>query len=164
MKSGEIAKALRYLMLQEKISVNELSTLTGIPASTLYAMLKKTTNQADLGHLKTLADFFHEDINVFCGIEEYSRPAELDPNEKSLLEAYRKVNERGQSRLLEYAAELTQNPSYTQQEQFPSFYGNFIGDWKKKNRAAKSAEESELRFERWSAERRRKKQNDPGTV
>ncbi len=109
---SEIAKTIRCLMERDGVNVHQLSMRTGIPASTLYAMQKKSTNEADIRNLKKIADAFGERLDIFCGREAYVRPVELSAEEHRLLDAFRAVNPAGKGRLLAYAAELAEHPRY----------------------------------------------------
>ncbi len=108
--SSEIARIVCNLMRRDGVNVSQLSAMTSIPASTLYAMLKKNTNEADFGNLKKIAAAFGENISVFCGADGYVRS--LEPEEEQLLNWYRRMNRAGQARLLEYAAEIGEHPRY----------------------------------------------------
>lgn len=110
MEEAAVAQTLKYLMDQRGLSVAELSVRTGIPKSTLYSMVKKQTNQADLEILKTLADFFGEDVSIFCGIKEYKPPIKLEKDEKKLLSIFRTLNKTGQDSLKSYIDVLSGNP------------------------------------------------------
>lgn len=114
LKTGEeaaVARVLKILMERKELSVPELSERTGIPKTTLYSMLKKQTNQADLDILKKLADFFGEDLSIFCGIEIYKPPIKLTKNESFLLAGFRGLNQTGQESLINYLTVLAGNPS-----------------------------------------------------
>ena len=117
--SSEIARSLRFLMRRDRVNVNQLSIQTGIPASTLYAMLKKSSNEANVIHLKKIAEFFGESLDIFCGLDSYVRPAKVAADEAQILSYYRGMNSSGRSRLLEYAAEVGENPRY-QKEAAPA--------------------------------------------
>ena len=111
MEQASVAKTLSALLEQKKLSVAELSERTGIPRTTLYSMSKKSTNQVDLGHLKRLADFFGENISIFCGLEDYEPPLRLSDEERLVLTIYRSRNAAGKKRLSDYAEELGGNPN-----------------------------------------------------
>ena len=102
---------LKRRMQTEEIGCKELSERTGIPRTTLYSMSKKSTNQVDLGHLKRLADFFGENISIFCGLEDYEPPLRLSDEERLVLTIYRSLNAAGKKRLSDYAEELGGNPN-----------------------------------------------------
>ena len=114
LKTGEeaaVARALKILMDRKELSVPELSDRTKIPKTTLYSMLKKQTNQADLDILKKLSDFFGEDVSIFCGIENYKPPLKLTKDESVLLAGFRGLNQNGQESLMSYLTVLAGNPS-----------------------------------------------------
>ena len=112
MKSNAIASTLQSLLARDKITVKELGKATGISPTTLYSMLGKTTNQADLERLKTLADYFGENVSIFCGIDEYEKPIELSEQERILLSSYRGMTSLGKQRLLAYIDDIKDNPKY----------------------------------------------------
>lgn len=112
MEEQSVAKALKYLMDRDKITVPVLSLSTGIPAQTLYSMVSKKTNQANLEALEKIADYFGVGIDIFCGVEKYKDTLHLDEDEREVIDMLRSINDRGKRRLYEYAVELTQNPAY----------------------------------------------------
>ncbi|MBO4915864.1 MAG: helix-turn-helix transcriptional regulator [Oscillospiraceae bacterium] len=116
MEEQSIAKALKYLMGREGVSVSALAVSTGIPAQTLYSMLSKRTNQANLETLEKLAEHFGVGIEIFCGVDSYTDTIHLDKDEKKVIDMLRSINEKGKRRLYEYAVELTQNPIYKETE------------------------------------------------
>ena len=111
MEKNAVAKTFNYLLEESKMTVSELSQATGIPPTTLYSMAKKQTNQADLGLLKTLSEYFHKDVSIFFGVDDYKEPIELTDKEKVILTIFRSLNQKGQSRLSEYASDLGNNPN-----------------------------------------------------
>ena len=112
MEKSTIAVALQHMLDSHKTNVVELGKKTGIPATTIYSMLNKKTTQADLRTLKQLADFFGEDINIFCGLETYERPIQLTDKERLLLMSYRGFSEAGKNRLFDYLDDMSVNPKY----------------------------------------------------
>ena len=111
MEEPTVAKTLRYLIEQKETSVPEISVALGIPRTTLYSMVKKQTDQVDLKTLKAVADYFQVDLSIFCGLENYKEPVELDEHEREILTIFRTLNETGKHRLLEYTRELGGNPN-----------------------------------------------------
>lgn len=99
-------------MDRDRISAPALAEATGIPAQTLYSMLSKKTNQANLEALENLAEYFNVGVDIFCGVEKYADTLHLNKEEREVIGMLRRVNDKGKRRLYEYAVELTQNPSY----------------------------------------------------
>lgn len=112
MEEQSIARALKYLMERDRITVAALASATGIPAQTLYSTLSKKTNQANLETLEKLARHFDVGVDFFCGVESYTDTLHLDKEEREIIDMLRRINIKGKRRLYEYAVELTQNPSY----------------------------------------------------
>ncbi|MBE6910011.1 MAG: helix-turn-helix transcriptional regulator [Ruminococcaceae bacterium] len=112
MEKSTIAAALQHLMERDKVNTKELAKATGIPPTTLYSMLGKKTSQADLLTLKQLADYFGENVSIFCGLAAYERPIRLSDKERLLLTSYRGFSEEGKNRLFEYLEDMSVNPKY----------------------------------------------------
>lgn len=112
MRSNAIATTLQALLDRSKMTAKELSNATGIKPTTLYSMLGKTTNQADLENLKILADYFGENISIFCGVEDYEKPIELSDQERILLSSFRGMTALGKERLMAYIDDIKDNPRY----------------------------------------------------
>lgn len=110
MNQGTIAKALNFLIDRKKISIQDLAHATGVKRSSLYALTTKTTNQVDLNNLKVLADYFGEDISIFCGLDDYKPPIKLSNEESLILTIFRTLNATGKDRLIQYVKELGDNP------------------------------------------------------
>lgn len=113
MEKSTVVEAIRYLMDAHSTSAAELCKGTGIATSTMYSMLEKKSNVVNLDHLVKIAEYFRVDINIFAGVEKYKPPIELDDKERMILTAYRSLNKKGKSRLIEYADELCYNNRYT---------------------------------------------------
>lgn len=108
MEEQSIATALKYLMAQKNTTVAAVAAATGIKATTLYSALSKKTNQADLGMLKKLADYFEVGVEIFCGVNEYKAQLRLSDRERELIESCRALNTKGEQRLYDYVQELRQ--------------------------------------------------------
>lgn len=112
MNQESIGYVLQYLLEKNRTSVGEICDATGINRQTLYSMLKKTSSQADICNLKKLADFFKEDISIFCGLNGYKKPEKLTAIERTALTIFRGMNHDGQERVLEYMNDIGDKPKY----------------------------------------------------
>ena len=112
MREDAVSSTLKALLKKNGTTIAELSAATKIPAPTLYSMQSKRTNTANLDHLRRIAEFFHEDIHVFFGEEDYQKPIELSDRERVLLTLCRKMNDKGQQRVLDYAEDISVNRKY----------------------------------------------------
>lgn len=111
-KRSVIGKTLETLIKNSGKTVRDIAKEMHINEQTLYSMEKQTTNRVDLELLKTVADYFHKDINVFFGYEQYREPVKLSREEEQMLSRYRRMNKFGKARMEEYAMDLSQNEKY----------------------------------------------------
>ena len=106
-EASEIAKSLRYLMARDDLNVYQLAPKVGVPATTIYSILHKSSMQADITVLAKLAAFFKEDIRIFLGVDQYEKPLHLSNEERLLLTMYRRVNAEGRKKIMDYAGDIT---------------------------------------------------------
>ena len=106
-ESSEISKGLQYLMDRDGLNVYQLATKVGVPATTIYSILHKTSMQADISVLAKLAAFFKEDIRIFLGVNQYEKPIHLSNEERLLLTMYRRLNADGRKRIMDYTGDIT---------------------------------------------------------
>lgn len=112
MQEDMIAKAFRYMVDKSGKKMAEISAQTKIGKSTLYAMQNKNSNQADILLLKKLADYFGEDISIFCGVEDYKPPIKLDERERVIISIFRSMNEQGRAQMYSQAMDLGELSKY----------------------------------------------------
>ena len=106
-EASEIAKSLRYLMDRDGLNVYQLAPKVGVPATTIYSILHKSSMQADITVLAKLVAFFNEDIRIFLGVDQYEKPVHLSNEERLLLTMYRRVNAEGRKKIMDYAGDIT---------------------------------------------------------
>lgn len=106
-EASEIAKSLRYLMDRDGLNVYQLAPKVGVPATTIYSILHKSSMQADITVLAKLAAFFNEDIRIFLGVDQYEKPVHLSNEERLLLTMYRRVNAEGRKKIMDYTGDIT---------------------------------------------------------
>lgn len=107
LEASEIAKGLRYLMDRDGLNVYQMAPKVGVPATTIYSILHKSSMQADITVLAKLAAFFNEDIRIFLGVDQYEKPIHLSNEERLLLTMYRRVNAEGRKKIMDYAGDIT---------------------------------------------------------
>lgn len=112
MRTDAVSGTLKALLRRHNKTISELSAGTGIPPTTLYSMQSKTTNVANLDHLKRIAAFFHEDVLVFFEDEDYQRPIELSTKERLLVTEFRQMNAVGKQKVLDYTEDIGGNHKY----------------------------------------------------
>ena len=89
MNNISIGAIVEGLAQKNGMSLREVALRTGIPEQSLYAMVRRNGSRADVGTLKKLADFFGEDMEIFCGDPAYRKKLDLDEREEGLIKSLR---------------------------------------------------------------------------
>lgn len=98
-KRESIREVFEELIQRSGKNLNEIAAACQIPYQTLYNIRTRNTQRTDLHTLKSLADYFDEDISIFLGLKEYHRPLCLSAREIALLENYRMLSDAAQDRV-----------------------------------------------------------------
>ena len=106
-----VSEAFRFLLRNRGVTVKKVAEDTGISENTLYGIKGRNYNRANMHLLKRLADYFGEDISIFCGLDEYERPQRLQGQEHKLLESFRSLNKTGQGRVESFISDIMMNPA-----------------------------------------------------
>lgn len=112
---GEIIKK----RLHEKgVTVADLSRAINIPASTIYAMMRRDNEKINYGTAKQIAAFFNIPVEQFLlegasiDVSVESDNTQKNKNESTLLKSFRILNDSGQQVAIERVEELTEIPKY----------------------------------------------------
>ena len=106
-----VSDAFRFLLKDRGVTVKKVADDTGISENTLYGIKGRNYNRANMHLLKRLADYFGEDISIFCGLNEYEKPQKLQGQEHKLLESFRSLNKKGQERVELFLSDIMINPA-----------------------------------------------------
>lgn len=87
-----VSTVLEYLLRRSGEKISEAAPKMGVNANTLYSLSRRCSTKADLRTLKRIADYFGEDLSIFCGLETYTPPVRLTREEEALLDKYRKLS------------------------------------------------------------------------
>lgn len=109
-ETGTVSAGLRYLIETSGKTVKEISKETHISAQTMYSMMQRNSDRADLSLLKKLADYFDVDLTIFCGIDQYDPPRKLEEREQTLLATYNSLTDAAKARVDEYISDVAGNP------------------------------------------------------
>ncbi|MGN1156051.1 MAG: helix-turn-helix domain-containing protein [Agathobacter sp.] len=105
-----IGAKLTRLMKELGTNTNELSKKAGVPAATIYSLIRRDASKVDIDSLIKIARTLGVSADYFCSdditIDICSTPLYLSQNEKELLNKYRELNLDGKKKLLERAQEL----------------------------------------------------------
>ena len=105
MPSKSISEVLRALIADRGVSIVELANSTGVKKESLYTIVTRNSDRASITTLKALADYFQEDLEIFCGRDDYERKPRLTQDERTLLDIYRSLDPAGQAIIMDLAKE-----------------------------------------------------------
>lgn len=88
-----VSTVLEYLFRRSGEKISDAAPKMGVNANTLYSLSRRCSTKADLRTLKKIADYFGEDLSIFCGLKTYAPPARLSPEEAALIGKYRTLSE-----------------------------------------------------------------------
>lgn len=87
-----VSTVLEYLLRRSGEKISDVAPKIGVSPNTLYSLSRRCSTKADLRTLKKIADYFGEDLSIFCGLKTYTPPVRLSPEEEALLEKYRTLS------------------------------------------------------------------------
>lgn len=92
-----IANRLTELMKKNNSNANELACMAGIPASTIYSLIRRDSNRVDIDSLIKIAKALNvtADYLLNTSIEEHN-PPEVPPQLQKIIACYNSMNEEGQ--------------------------------------------------------------------
>lgn len=115
-----LTEKLELLMKEGHLNKRILAHESGIPYTTITSLFSKGYENAKLSTLKGLANFFGVTLDSLCRdeldelvykpIEEQAN--HVSPQEKMLLSDFHALNEQGQEKVCEYAADLNASGRY----------------------------------------------------
>lgn len=108
MENQSISAVLNRLIEDSQLQVNEVARRSGVNKNTLHSLLRRDSDRVSISTLRDLADFFDEDLDIFCGQADYRRKPRLTPDEEQLLATYRKLSISERPLMLE-AAQMPAN-------------------------------------------------------
>lgn len=110
LRDGEtVSGVFRYLVDRSGESIPHIHEMTKIPEATLYSLYNRVSRKADMKMLRTLADYFGEDLDIFCGLSSY-RKKSLSSEEKMLLSQYGTLTEEAQLQVMGHIMRLKADP------------------------------------------------------
>lgn len=109
-EQSEISQVLDALVQRSGKNLHEIAGECGLPYQTLYNIRIRNSQRTSLPTLKILADYFHEDLSIFLGLEGYRKPLQLSAKERELLENYRALSDAARTRADELIGDMAANP------------------------------------------------------
>lgn len=105
-----ISDVFRYLVKRSGKEVTQIASETRLSATTLYALHSRRSTHANIRMLKVLADYFGEDLTIFCGLRQYHPPRQLTADQERLLSEYDTLTEDAKTMVMGQISRLRANP------------------------------------------------------
>ena len=83
-----VSDVFRHLLSKHNKTIVEVAEKTKIPLNTLYALSNRKSRSVNIRNLKKLADYFNEDLSIFCGLAGYVPPPRLTLEQQQLVYDY----------------------------------------------------------------------------
>ena len=109
-RSACVSEAFRYLKKRRNVTIREIAKAIDVPETTLYSINGRACDRANMGLLKTLADYFGTDVSIFCGLKSYKPPVRLTSQQEELLNHFGELTEDAKRRVLENLDDIYSNP------------------------------------------------------
>lgn len=112
----EVGELISFFRKQSGMTIDELAAKSGVPKGTLNKIIGGVTKAPTLDNMKSIAKALGKTLADFdeSPIETKNSPstAEAEPGEEQLVNLYRKLNEEGKEKLVDYADDLVSSGKY----------------------------------------------------
>lgn len=108
-----VSTVLEYLIRRSGEKISDLAPKIGVSPNTLYSLSRRCSTKADLRTLKLIADYFGEDLSIFCGLKTYTPPVKMRPEEEALLETFRALSGQQQRMMAEVLSDMAAVDDFT---------------------------------------------------
>lgn len=106
---ASISSVMDYLVRRSGKNLRQVADETGIPYQTLYNIRSRASSRTSLRTLKTIADYFGEDISIFLGLRDYEQPFQITWREREFLNGFRRLSDAAQRRIEEAVEDALAN-------------------------------------------------------
>lgn len=110
----DFLEKLNYLMDKNNLNKNTLSKACDIPYTTIDGWYKKGYEGLKLTTLRKLASYFETSLDFWAND---NNPFHDSSSTHPLMEIYERLNEEGQSKLMDYAEDLDASGRYKKNNQ-----------------------------------------------
>ena len=122
-----IGQNLKSVLKEKRITIKELSKISGVSLNTLYSITKRDSNNADIVKLKKIADALEVPLSVLTAIpnekgiltfetgkdfEEYKEHFFREMNKNKMKELMNQLNDKGQDKAIDQVEMLTKIDEY----------------------------------------------------
>lgn len=105
-----ISDVFRVLVDRSGKTPIQISEETKIPLQSIYSLYNRQSTRADIQNLKILADYFGEELTVFCGLKNYHPIRKLTPEQEQILQQYDTLTDDAKLQVLGLLNRLHRDP------------------------------------------------------
>ena len=106
-----VSSVFRHLVDESKKTIPKIHEDTKISEMTLYSLYNRENKKADLRMLKTLADYFGVEREIFCGIRGYKPSRRLNSEEEMLVQQYNTLSDDAKLQVMGLIMRLKSDPA-----------------------------------------------------
>lgn len=105
-----ISDVFRALVKRSGKELTQIIEDTKLPTATIYSLHNRNNKAANIRTLKVLADYFGEDLTVFCGLSAPPPPRKLTPEQERVLHEYDTLTDDAKLQVLGLLSRLRADP------------------------------------------------------
>lgn len=105
-----ISDVFRALVERSGKTPIQISQETKIPLQSIYSLYNRQSRRANIQNLKILADYFGEELSVFCGLKNYHPIRKLTPEQEQILYQYDTLTDDAKLQVLGLLNRLHRDP------------------------------------------------------
>lgn len=105
-----ISDVFRALVKRSGKELTQIIEETKLPSTTVYSLHNRNNKAANIRTLKVLADYFGEDLTVFCGLAAPPPPRKLTPEQEQILYQYDTLTDDAKLQVLGLLNRLHRDP------------------------------------------------------
>ena len=105
-----ISDVLRALVKRSGKDVAQIINDTKLPTATVYSLYNRNSKVANIRTLQVLANYFGEDLTIFCGLAAPPPPRKLTPEQEQILYQYDTLTDDAKLQVLGLLNRLHRDP------------------------------------------------------
>ena len=106
-----VSSVFRHLVDESKKTISKIHEDTKISEMTLYSLYNRENKKADLRMLKTLADYFGVELEIFCGMRGYKPTRRLSSEEEMLVQQFSTLSDDAKLQVMGLIMRLKSDPA-----------------------------------------------------
>lgn len=105
-----ISDVFRALVKRSGKELTQIIEETKLPSTTVYSLHNRNNKAANIRTLKVLADYFGEDLTIFCGFAAPPPPRKLTREQEQILHQYDTLTDDAKLQVLGLLNRLHRDP------------------------------------------------------